>query len=182
MFKLYKPSLLGITVIDTNPEMDGRGFSQVLYDEYLRFLLPPYFDFVLDYLASSHQGVLRGLHLPRYRQGKLLTVVQGQIFDVVVDCRKNSPTYGEHEGRILSEHSGLMLWIPPGFAHGYYVLSEWSGVLYKMTAPHFPAMITTIRWNDPRLDIRWPYTHDTLPETSLNDSQGLNFMEVEAYE
>jgi len=182
MYKIYKPSLLGITVIHTKLEIDGRGVSQVLCDMTTHYQLPHCGEFVLDYLASSHRAVLRGLHLPRYEQGKLLTVVQGNIFDVVVDCRKNSPTYGQHEGRMLSEHGGIMLWIPPGFAHGYYVLSEWSEVLYKMTAPHFPDMITTIKWNDPRLDIRWPYTRDTLPETSLNDSRGLNFEEVEAYE
>lgn len=182
MYKLYKPSALGITVIHTNPEMDGRGFSQVLYDDPLRCLLPPYFGFVLDYVASSHRAVLRGLHLPRYHQGKLVTVIQGQIFDVVVDCRKNSPTFGEHEDRILSEHEGLMLWIPPGFAHGYYVMSEWSEVFYKMTAPHCPDMITTIHWADPTLNIRWPYTRDYLPETSLNDMRGIKFADVEAYE
>jgi dTDP-4-dehydrorhamnose 3,5-epimerase len=182
MYKIYKPSALGITVINTNPEMDGRGFSQVLYDETLRCLLPPYFDFVLDYLASSHQSVLRGLHLPRYRLGKLVTVMQGNIFDVVVDCRKNSPTYGQHEGRLLSEHGGIMLWVPPGFAHGYYVLSEWSEVLYKMTAPHFPDRITTIRWNDPALNIRWPVPLGTFPELSDNDMRGISIHEVEAYE
>ena len=182
MYKVYKPSALGVTVINTNPEMDGRGFSQVLCDLNLRHLLPHGAEWVLDYLASSHRAVLRGLHLPRYEQGKLLTVVQGQIFDVVVDCRKNSPTYGEHEGRILAEHDGIMLWIPPGFAHGYYVLSEWSEVLYKMTAPHFPDMIMTIHWADPTLGIKWPYTRDTIPETSLNDMRGIKFADVEAYE
>jgi dTDP-4-dehydrorhamnose 3,5-epimerase len=181
MFKIYPPTPLGVTLIHTHPEMDGRGFSQVLCDLLLHYQLPHCGEFVLDYLASSHRAVLRGLHLPRYEQGKLITVVQGQIFDVVVDCRKNSPTYGQYEGRELSEHEGRMLWIPPGFAHGYYVLSAWSEVLYKMTAPHFPDMITTIHWADPTLGIKWPYTRDTIPETSLNDMRGIKFVDVEAY-
>ena len=114
--------------------------------------------FVQDNVVRSHRGVLRGLHyqLLPHAQGKLIGVVQGRIYDVAVDLRQGGPTYGQWVARTLDVESGELLWIPPGFAHGYAVLSDTADVAYKMTAEYKPALGRGIRWDDPALGIQWP--------------------------
>jgi dTDP-4-dehydrorhamnose 3,5-epimerase len=114
--------------------------------------------FVQDNLARSGRGVLRGLHyqVPPRAQGKLVRVVRGEVWDVAVDLRRGSPTFGRWSGHVLSEGSGEMLWIPAGFAHGYVVLSDGADVAYKVTAEYDPALDRGIRWDDPRVGIEWP--------------------------
>lgn len=127
--------------------------------------------FVQDNLARSRRGVLRGLHyqLPR-AQGKLVRVTRGEVFDVAVDLRRSSPTFGKWVGERLSAESGRALWIPPGFAHGYLVLSEWCDLHYKCTAPYASADEHTLRWDDPVLAIEWPLQPGESPILSVRDS------------
>lgn len=120
--------------------------------------------FVQDNLARSAGGVLRGLHyqLPPHAQGKLLQVVRGAVFDVAVDLRRGSPTYGGWVGHELSEESGTLLWIPPGFAHGYAVLTEAADLSYKVTTEYRPEADRGIRWDDPDVGVAWPFTDPVL--------------------
>ncbi|WP_395949805.1 dTDP-4-dehydrorhamnose 3,5-epimerase [Aeromonas mytilicola subsp. aquatica] len=112
--------------------------------------------FVQDNLSRSRQGTLRGLHYQRERpQGKLVQVITGTIFDVAVDVRVGSPTQGQWVGTQLSAEDGG-LWIPPGFAHGFYVQSEWAHVLYKCTDYYVPELEASLNWSDPTLAIAWP--------------------------
>ncbi|MBP0604376.1 dTDP-4-dehydrorhamnose 3,5-epimerase [Aeromonas sanarellii] len=114
-------------------------------------------NFVQDNLSRSCQGTLRGLHYQIVRpQGKLVQVISGTIFDVAVDLRRNSPTYGKWVGLHLNADTPMSLWIPPGFAHGFYVLSELATVLYKCTDYYSPEYERTLHWADPELAIVWP--------------------------
>ncbi|MER0459729.1 dTDP-4-dehydrorhamnose 3,5-epimerase [Aeromonas caviae] len=113
--------------------------------------------FVQDNMSRSRQGTLRGLHYQIERpQGKLVQVISGTIFDVAVDLRRNSPTYGQWVGQHLDADSPMSLWIPPGLAHGFYVLSEMATVLYKCTDYYSPEYERTLHWADPELAIVWP--------------------------
>jgi dTDP-4-dehydrorhamnose 3,5-epimerase len=120
--------------------------------------------FVQDNLSSSRQGVLRGLHYqkPPRAQGKLVAVLRGEIFDVAVDIRRGSPTYGRWVGVVLSAATRTMLYIPPGFAHGFCVLSPEADVFYKVTAEYAPDLDRGIVWNDPDLAIAWPVAEPVL--------------------
>ncbi len=115
-------------------------------------------DFVQDNFSHSVRGVLRGLHyqLPPHAQGKLVRVVRGAVWDVAVDIRKDSPTFGQWVAQELTEYSHKQLWIPPGFAHGFVVLSDSADVLYKTTNYYAPQSDRGIAWNDPDLGIHWP--------------------------
>jgi dTDP-4-dehydrorhamnose 3,5-epimerase len=114
-------------------------------------------EFVQDNHSRSARNVLRGLHYQVERpQGKLLRVITGEVFDVAVDVRKNSPSFGKHAGFRLSSDNKRMVWIPPGFAHGFLVLSEHAEVLYKTTDYWYPELERTLSWNDPDLGIAWP--------------------------
>lgn len=133
--------------------------------------------FVQDNHSHSSQGVLRGLHYQiRHPQGKLVRVVTGEAFDVAVDMRKSSPTFGKWVGITLSGSNKKMLWIPPGFAHGFLVLSLEADFLYKTTDFYDPASEYCIRWDDPDLGIDWPMK--TTPRLSPKDSEGKYFREA----
>ncbi len=120
--------------------------------------------FVQDNQSFSQQGVLRGLHLqwPHHAQGKLVSVVQGAVWDVAVDVRRGSPTYGQWVGAELTDRNHHQLWVPPGFAHGFVVLSETARFSYKCTAPYSSADEVSIRWDDPTLAVQWPVRTPTL--------------------
>lgn len=124
------------------------------------------YDFVQDNFSFSQKGVLRGLHyqLPPYDQGKLVRVLQGEIWDVAVDIRRNSPTFKKWVARNLSEENGLSLYIPTGFAHGFLVLSDSAKVLYKTTAEYNPEFERGIAWNDRDLAISWPSSSPILSD------------------
>jgi len=136
--------------------------------------------FVQDNQSRSTRGVLRGLHYQiQQAQGKLVRVVRGEVFDVAVDIRKSSPTFGQWVGVRLSEQNKQMFWIPPGFAHGFLVLSESADFLYKTTDFYSPAHERTIRWNDPQLAIEWPL--EVEPMVSAKDAQGRLLSEAETF-
>jgi len=137
--------------------------------------------FVQDNHSRSTQGVLRGLHyqLAPKAQGKLVRVVRGSVFDVAVDIRKSSPTFGKWVGVELSESNHRQLWVPPGFAHGFLVLSETAEFLYKTTDYYAPALERSILWNDPQLAIQWPDGIE--PRLSLKDEQAKPFSHAEYF-
>lgn len=131
--------------------------------------------FVQDNHSRSARGVLRGLHyqLPPHAQGKLVRVVRGQVFDVAVDMRRSSPTFSRWIGEELSEDNHRQLWIPPGFAHGFLVLSDSVDFLYKASAYYELQAERTVRWNDPRLGIAWPDA-GLAPQLSTKDAASSN--------
>ena len=133
--------------------------------------------------AGSKGGVLRGLHYQiQQAQGKLVRVVSGAVYDVAVDLRRSSATFGKAVGVELSGENKDQLWIPPGFAHGYYVLSDWAEVSYMVTDYYAPRWERTLLWNDPALLIEWPLNNEQPPLLSKNDCQGTPFPEAETYE
>lgn len=132
---------------------DDRGF----FFETFRSAWLPSFDFVQDNHSSSTKGTLRGLHYQYENpQGKLVRVTKGEVFDVAVDMRASSSTFGQWVGRTLSEENKELLWVPPGFAHGFLVLSERADFVYKCTNYYTPGDEYAIHWNDPELSIEWP--------------------------
>lgn len=136
-------------------------------------------DFVQDNHSRSARGVLRGLHyqLPPKAQGKLVRVIVGEVFDVAVDIRKGSPTFGQWVGEVLSAENRRQLWIPPGFAHGFLTLSETAEFLYKTTDYYASAHERCIRWNDADIGVAWPLTCP--PVLSAKDAQGECFADAD---
>lgn len=140
-------------------------------------------DFVQDNHSGSRRGTLRGLHYQlRRAQGKLVRVIAGEVFDVAVDLRRRSPTFGRWVGAVLSAKQKDQLWVPPGFAHGFYVLSEWAEVLYKTTDYYAPEWERSLLWNDPAIGIEWPIAEGEAPLVSEKDKQGLPIAQAEVYE
>jgi dTDP-4-dehydrorhamnose 3,5-epimerase len=165
--KIVQPKVFG----------DARGFfletfEKKRYQEMLDIDL----DFVQDNHSRSSRGVLRGLHFQKINpQGKLVRVVRGEVFDVAVDIRPDSPTYGAWEGVILSEENKTQFWLPPGLAHGFVVLSDVADFEYKCTDYYNPANEGCLLWNDPALGIEWPLENPLLSE---KDKIGKLFKEL----
>ena len=137
-------------------------------------------DFVQDNHSKSSRGVLRGLHYQiRHPQGKLVRVVQGEVFDVVVDLRQSSPTFGQWVGERLSADNKKQLWIPPGFAHGFVVLSESAEFLYKTTDYWYPEHERSLLWNDPAIGIDWPL--DAQPLLAAKDAAAALLRDAEVF-
>lgn len=148
-----------------------RGFAELVGHEV---------DFVQDNHTRSAKSVLRGMHYQiQHAQGKLVRVVSGSVFDVAVDIRKHSATFGRYVGTVLSAESKRMIWIPEGFAHGYLVLSESAECLYKTTDYWYPEHERCIRWDDPALAIDWPVRGGQI--LSDKDAQGQAFSEAEVF-
>jgi dTDP-4-dehydrorhamnose 3,5-epimerase len=137
-------------------------------------------EFVQDNHSMSGQGVLRGLHYQiEHPQGKLLRALKGSVFDVAVDLRKSSPSFGRWVGALLSAENRRQLWIPPGFAHGFLALSDEAEVLYKITDYWYPEHERTLLWKDPTLNIEWPI--DGEPQLAPKDVEGKLFGEIEVF-
>ncbi|UTA78638.1 dTDP-4-dehydrorhamnose 3,5-epimerase [Halomonas sp. XH26] len=133
--------------------------------------------FVQDNHSKSAHGILRGLHYQHQQpQGKLVRVTQGEVFDVAVDMRQSSPTFGQWVGVTLSEQNKQMLWVPPGFAHGFYVTSQEAEFQYKCTDYYAPGDEVSLRWDDPTLNIQWPLANGQPPVLSAKDTQGLSLL------
>lgn len=138
--------------------------------------------FVQDNHSRSGRHILRGLHYQiQQAQGKLVRVVRGRVFDVAVDIRRRSPTFGRWVGVTLSEDNHDMLWVPPGFAHGFLVLSECADFLYRCTDFYAPAHERAIIWNDPDLDIAWPLPAGARPVLSAKDAAAPRFRDAEHF-
>lgn len=140
------------------------------------------FEFVQDNHSKSRKGVLRGLHYQIQRpQGKLVRAISGSIYDVAVDLRQSSPTFGKWVGAELSEENHHQLWIPPGFAHGFLVISANADVSYKCTDYYFPEYERSIAWDDPAIGITWPLLGSAGPELSGKDKVALTLDRVETF-
>ena len=179
----FIPTLLpGVLLIEPKVFQDERGFFLESYQKkkFAEAGIP--FDFVQDNHSKSCQGVLRGLHYQiRQPQGKLVRVVSGEVFDVAVDIRKHSPTFGKWFGAYLSAENKQMLWVPVGFAHGFYVTSPEAEFLYKTTDYYAPQWERTILWNDPAINIQWPLQSGA-PSLSPKDVTGALLAEAEIFE
>lgn len=133
--------------------------------------------------SGSKKNILRGLHYQiKNSQSKLVRAVKGEIFDVAVDLRKSSPSFGKWEGVILSEENKYELWVPSGFAHGFYVMSDWAEVEYCTSDFYAPEHERSILWNDPDLGIKWPIPKGEAPILSIKDTHGKLFKDAEVYE
>ncbi len=156
--KIVPTPIPDVLIVEPRVFSDQRGFFFESYNEKeWRRLTGLNTHFVQDNHSRSVKGVLRGLHYQiRRPQGKLVRVVVGEVFDVAVDLRKQSPTFGRWTGTVLSEENRRQLWIPEGFAHGFLVLSEVAEFLYKATDYYAPQWERCVRWNDPELGIAWP--------------------------
>ena len=140
------------------------------------------FSFVQDNHSRSTQGILRGLHYQLEQpQGKLVRVISGKVFDVAVDIRKTSATFGQWVGETLSDENRKLLWIPPGFAHGFYVLSDTAEFVYKCTDYYAPEHERSIRWDDPDIAVQWPILTDAPPVLSEKDDQADSFKNAKVY-
>lgn len=140
-------------------------------------------DFVQDNHSGSHCGTLRGLHYQIDQpQGKLVRVTHGEVYDVAVDIRRSSPTFGHWVGAYLSADNKRQIWIPVGFAHGIYILSEWAEVVYKLTNLYTPTSERTLLWDDPDLDIHWPLVNGQPPILSERDSRGKTLKEAQLFD
>ena len=162
---------------------DPRGFFMETYREDRFTANGISQQFVQENHSASGKGVLRGLHYQiRQTQGKLVRVISGEIFDVAVDIRRSSPTFGQWVGIILSAENKHQLWVPVGFAHGFYVLSERAEVVYKVTDYYAPEWERSILWNDPQIGINWQLAKETPPVLSQKDLNGKPLAEAELFE
>lgn len=170
---ILEPKVFGDTRGFFLESWNCRGFAQIGLD----------FDFVQDNHSRSQRGVLRGLHYQvKQPQGKLVRVVSGAVFDVAVDLRKSSPSFGRWAGVELSAENQRMFWVPPGFAHGFLVLSESADFLYKATDYYAPEHERAIRWDDPDLAIDWPLAGIGAPTLAAKDAAAASFRNAEAYQ
>ena len=163
---------------------DARGFFSETWQQERFAAVGVPGPFIQDnHALSTQRGVLRGLHLqvPPSAQGKLVRVTRGEAFDAAVDIRRSSPRFGQWFGAVLSESNRHLLWIPPGFAHGYLALSDEVDFVYKCTDFYAPQHERAIRWNDPTLRVQWPLPAGAVPVLSSKDSVAPAFREAETY-
>lgn len=181
--KFSPTAIPDIILIEPQVFGDERGFFMETYrlSLFSEAGLPE--KFVQDNHSGSRRGALRGLHYQiRQAQGKLVRVIAGEVFDVVVDLRRSSPAFGKWVGVSLSAENRLELWIPAGFAHGFYVTSEWAEIAYKATDYYAPQWERTLLWNDPDIGIAWPLLSGEQPTLSTKDAQGKCLGEAELYD
>jgi dTDP-4-dehydrorhamnose 3,5-epimerase len=168
--------LSGVVVLRPRVFGDERGFFLESWNARTFADLGIHAHFVQDNHSRSRQGILRGMHFQTEQtQGKLVRVTSGEVFDAVVDLRADSPTLGQWFGCLLTATGHEMLWVPPGFAHGFYVVSEQADFLYKCTDYYHPASEVSLAWDDPQVGIRWPLVDRQPPSLSAKDQAGLPF-------
>lgn len=180
--EIQSTDLPGVYLILPDVHKDERGFFSELFsaEKFSQAGLPA--DFVQDNHSGSTRGVLRGLHYQLHDpQGKLVSVIRGEVFDVAVDLRRSSETFGRWCGARLSGENKHQLWIPPGFGHGFLVLSDWADVLYKVTEPFAPEWDRSLRWDDPTIGIGWPLDANASPLLSTKDAQAPFLTEAEVF-
>ncbi|MBI5095642.1 MAG: dTDP-4-dehydrorhamnose 3,5-epimerase [Candidatus Hydrogenedentes bacterium] len=164
--KFSPTELEGVSLVETLAIRDDRGYFSETYSKRMFGEAGFHEMFVQDNLSESSRGVLRGLHyqINPHAMGKLVRVLSGAVFDVAVDLRKGSPTFGEWVGRTLSAENRLAMWIPAGFAHGFIALDDRSLVLYKCTAIHTPDAERSLLYSDPQVGVEWPITPTLISE------------------
>lgn len=179
--KVQSTQIAGVLIVEPDVFGDDRGFFLESFNERAMREIGIDAHFVQDNHSRSQRNVLRGLHYQIHQpQGKLVRVVRGTVFDVAVDIRRSSPTFGKWVGVELSAENKRMFWMPPGMAHGFVVLSDFADFVYKATDYYAPEFERTILWNDPDLGIEWPLTGD--PILSSKDAAGKSFREAEVFE
>lgn len=169
-FTFQRLTIPDVILVQAKRFADERGFFMETYHEsaFVENGIP--YPFVQENFSYSIRGVLRGLHYqnPPYAQGKLVRAIEGMIFDVAVDLREGSPTYAQWVSAVLTAENGHMLWVPPGFAHGFCVLGERAAISYKQTAEYAPKAERGIRWDDPDIGIAWLITDPVLSPKDLS--------------
>jgi dTDP-4-dehydrorhamnose 3,5-epimerase len=179
--KFISTPIPDVLLIEPKVFQDQRGFFLESYQKEIFEKAGIHANFVQDNHSKSHHGILRGLHYQiKQTQGKLLKVIAGEIYDVAVDIRRSSPTFGKWVSLYLSAENKSMLWVPAGFAHGFYVTSSSAELLYKATDYYAPQWERTIAWNDPTLGISWPLQNKS-PILSPKDEAGKSFLEAEMF-
>jgi dTDP-4-dehydrorhamnose 3,5-epimerase len=171
--KIFEPKVFG----------DDRGYFMETWNANAFRAAGVTADFVQDNQSRSAQRILRGLHYQvRQPQGKLVRVTSGQVYDVAVDLRRSSPSFGQHVGVVLSAENKRMFWVPPGFAHGFLVMSDSADFVYKCTDFYAPQFERSLLWNDPALAIDWPLKGDETPLLSAKDAAGVTLANADLFD
>jgi dTDP-4-dehydrorhamnose 3,5-epimerase len=171
-----------VILLEPQVKGDDRGFFLETYREDMLAQAGIVGRFVQDNHSGSRKGVLRGMHYQiHHPQGKLVRAVAGEVFDVAVDLREDSSTFGEWVGTLLSAENHRILWVPQGFAHGFYVKSEWAEIVYKTTEYYRPEAERVLLWNDPDIGIAWPIPAGEQPTLSAKDAQGARFLAADLF-
>jgi dTDP-4-dehydrorhamnose 3,5-epimerase len=174
--KFIDTEIQDVKIVEVNVFGDERGFFMETFrtDDFIKETGAK--PFVQDNHSKSTKGILRGLHYQQQQtQGKLVRVTSGTVYDVAVDMRKSSPTFGKAAGVILSAENKRQLWVPEGFAHGFYVMTDSAEFVYKCTDYYHPESEVSVCWNDPNLAIDWPLVDGELPQLSDKDVNALSF-------
>jgi len=180
--KIIATSIPDVKIIEPDVYGDSRGFFMETWNRNHFHEIGLDLDFVQDNHSRSTQGILRGLHYQiKQPQGKLVRVTSGCVFDVAVDLRANSPTFKQWVGVELSMENHRMFWVPPGFAHGFYVRSKEADFIYKCTDYYSPENERSIIWNDPDLAIDWPLVNQEAPQLSAKDAQGSTLANADVF-
>ncbi len=180
--KIIETKIPDVKIIEPAVFGDARGYFMETWSQQSFREQGLDIEFVQDNHSRSPQGILRGLHYQmEHTQGKLVRVVTGKVFDVAVDIRKSSATFGQWVGVELSDENHRMLWVPPGFAHGFYVMSEQADFLYKCTDIYAPQHERCIQWDDAEIGIKWPLVDGTPPTLSDKDQQGVSLSKAEVF-
>jgi len=180
---IFTPTQISdVILIEPQVFGDDRGFFMETYHQKKFAEAGIKVGFVQDNHSKSKQGILRGLHYQISQpQGKLVRVASGEVYDVAVDMRKSSPTFGQWVGEYLSAENKKMLWVPPGFAHGFYVLSESAEFVYKCSELYAPDYERSLLWNDQTLNISWPLVNGQAPILANKDENGTPFLQADCY-
>ncbi|WMP18067.1 dTDP-4-dehydrorhamnose 3,5-epimerase [Thiothrix lacustris] len=180
--KIIPTHIPDVLILEPQVFGDARGFFMETWNAKTFADAGLNLNFVQDNHSRSRQGILRGMHYQiKHPQGKLVRVTSGKVFDVAVDLRQSSPTFGQWAGAELSDENHRMLWVPPGFAHGFYVMSESADFLYKCTDLYAPEYDRSLHWNDPSIGIEWPLVNGAAPTISAKDEAGKNWQEADKF-
>lgn len=181
--KIVDTAIADVKIIEPGVFGDERGFfMETFRDDWFKEYVANV-SLVQDNHSKSAQGILRGLHYQlEQTQGKLVRVSAGEVYDVAVDMRKSSHTFGQHIGVVLSAENKRQLWVPEGFAHGFYVMSDSAEFVYKCTNYYHPQSEVSVKWDDPSLAINWPLVEGKAPLLSPKDEEGLAFCDAPAFD
>lgn len=181
--RIIETALDAVKLIEPTVFGDDRGFFMETWNRAGFAEAGVDVDFVQDNHSRSSQGVLRGLHYQlKQTQGKLVRVSHGEVFDVAVDMRRSSPQFGQWAGAVLSASNKHQLWVPPGFAHGFYVLSDTADFQYKCTDYYAPEYECSLAWDDPTVGIEWPILEGSSPQLAAKDAAALTLENCESFE
>jgi dTDP-4-dehydrorhamnose 3,5-epimerase len=180
--KIIETTIPDVKIIEPQVFGDERGFFlETFRDDWFKENIADV-TFIQDNHSKSSQGILRGMHYQlEQTQGKLVRVTAGEVYDVAIDMRKNSPSFGQWFGTLLSADNKRQLWVPAGFAHGFYVTSESAEFVYKCTDYYAPQHEVSVKWDDPALTINWPVPPNTKPSLSAKDESGLLFKDAPSF-